>query len=128
MQFGDMDADFSIRPLLHTFLLCGGKVFHGSGIDVFQERQHIEPHFVACIGVFQIGVVGHKVLLNVCQMGKNLLACQAQQGTHHIVVAWLHAAEPSDACSSHGIEQQSFYVVVLMMPYGNGTGLRVVQE
>ena len=61
-------------------------------------------------------------------MGEYLLACQAQQGTHHIVVAWLHAAEPSDASDSHGIEQQGLYVVVLMMPYGDGTGLRVVQE
>ena len=123
LQSGDMDEHLAVcfvfhalgKSLLHGLLidfhrfrqvlLCGGEVFHGSWVDVLQEGQHIDPHFVAGVGVFHVGVVGHIVLPDALQMGEDVLSCQAEQRAHHCSVSWLHAAEPLDACASCGIEQ-----------------------
>ena len=106
----------------------GGYVVHGSWIDGFHLGHDVEPYIVSGILVLEVGVVGHVVLLSGSEEIQNLVAAQAEKGTDDVAIDGLHAAGSLDASASDHVEHECLHVVVLVVAYGDGFGMKLCFE
>ena len=106
----------------------GRHVVHGSWIDGFQLRHDVEPYLVSGILVLEVGVVSHVVLLSGSEEVHYLVAAQAEEGTDDVAIDGLHAAGALDASASDHVEHECLYVVVLVVAYGDGFGMKLCFE